>query len=293
MEIEGIDISHADKLLYPDDKISKKEVVDYFYKIAEHLLPFVRNRPISFKRYPNGINEAGFYSKHRPDYFPDFIEEFTVPRIQKDLSMKMAGIRSKKALVYLAAQNILEFHISLSTMSAIDKPDQIIFDLDPQDNDFEKIRETALALKKILDEYQLTSFVKTSGSRGLHIHLPIKAHYQFDRVKEISKKIAEKLHQQKPQITTLEQRKDKRGNKVFIDFLRNDYAMTAIAPYSLRAIKGAPIATPLEWKELDNPALHPQSYHLGNIFQRLEHKENPWKNFNKYNRRIELNALLN
>lgn len=292
MKITGVDISHPDKQLYPDDRISKKEVVEYFYNIADYLLPFVKNRPISLKRYPDGINQEGFYNKHRPDYFPDFIEQLTVPTIQNNSEMNMVGIHSKKALVYLAGQNTLELHISLSTMSSIEKPDQIIFDLDPQDDDFEKVREAALALKKLFDEFALTTFVKTSGSRGLHIHLPIKAHYKFDKIKEISRKIAEKLHHRHPQITTLEQRKNKRGNKVFIDFLRNDYAMTAIAPYSLRAKKGAPIATPLEWEELNDRSLHPQSYHLKNIFQRLGKKENPWKNFNKYNRHIELDALF-
>ncbi|KTD71321.1 non-homologous end-joining DNA ligase [Legionella tucsonensis] len=292
MKIAGVDISHPDKLLYPEDSISKREVAEYFYKIAEYLLPFVQNRPLSLKRYPDGINQEGFYNKHRPDYFPDFIKQFTVPTVQNNSKINMIGIHSKKALVYLAGQNTLELHSSLSTISSIEKPDQIIFDLDPQDDDFEKVRDAALALKKLLDEFELTTFVKTSGSRGLHIHLPIKTHYKFDKIKKISRKIAEKLHQRQPQITTLEQRKNKRGNKVFIDFLRNDYAMTAIVPYSLRAQKGAPVATPLEWEELNDSSLHPKSYHLKNIFQRLGKKENPWKNFNKYNRSIELYDLF-
>lgn len=292
MKIASVDISHPDKLLYQEDTISKREVVEYFYKIAEHLLPFVQNRPLSLIRYPDGINQEGFYNKHRPDYFPDFIKQFTVPTVQNNSKINMIGVHSKRALVYLAGQNTLELHSSLSTISSIEKPDQIIFDLDPQDDDFEKVRDAALALKKLLDEFELTTFVKTSGSRGLHIHLPIKTHYKFDKIKKISRKIAEKLHQRQPQITTLEQRKNKRGNKVFIDFLRNDYAMTAIVPYSLRAQKGAPVATPLEWEELNDSLLHPKSYHLKNIFQRLGKKENPWKNFNKYNRSIELYDLF-
>lgn len=221
MKITGVDISHPEKQLYPDDRISKKEVVEYFYNIADYLLPFVKNRPISLKRYPDGINQEGFYNKHRPDYFPDFIEQLTVPTIQNNSEMNMVGIHSKKALVYLAGQNTLELHISLSTMSSIEKPDQIIFDLDPQDDDFEKVREAALALKKLFDEFELTTFVKTSGSRGLHIHLPIKAHYKFDKIKEISRKIAEKLHHRHPQITTLEQRKI----NVEIKYLLIFYAM--------------------------------------------------------------------
>lgn len=126
---------------------------------------------------------------------------------------------------------------------------------------------------------QLPAFIKTTGSRGVHIHIPIKPYYSFLEIKAIAKQIAERLHQQSTDTTTLEQRKNKRGNKVFIDYLRNDYGMTAVAPYSLRALENAPIATPIDWSELQDNALGPRSYHLKNIFRRLAQKQDPWTNF--------------
>lgn len=292
MKLADVEISHPDKLLYPGDDISKKAVAEYYNKISEYLLVFIKARPITMKRYPNGINEEGFFNKHRPDYFPNFVDDFTVPTRESQSEMHMVGIGSKKALVYLANQNVIELHAALSTMSSIEKPDQIIFDFDPSDNDFEKVRKAAKGLKKILDDMNIKSFVKTSGSRGLHVHIPLKPEHTFDKVKKFAKQIAEKLQQQFPDITTIEQRKNKRGNKVFIDFLRNDYAMTAIAPYSLRAIAGAPVATPLDWNEVNDRSLTPQTYHLNNIFRRLGQVDDPWKHFNSFNRQLDIDTLF-
>lgn len=290
MEVAHIEISHPDKLLFPEDHISKKDVADYYSKIAQDLLPFVKDRPITMKRYTEGINHEGFFNKHRPDYFPDFVEDFQVPTRETEGIMHMVGVHSEKALVYLANQNVIELHAALSTMSALEKPDQMIFDFDPSDNDFEKVRTAAKGLKQLLDEMGLKSFVKTTGSRGLHVHIPIKPVTPFDEVKKLAKQMASKLQQQYPDITTLEQRKNKRGNKVFIDILRNDYGMTTIAPYSLRAKQGAPLATPLNWSEVDDPSLTAQTYHLKNIFRRLAQIDNPWKDFNRSNRQIDLNV---
>lgn len=293
MKLANIDIPHPDKPLYPDDNITKKAVAEYFSKIFKYILPFLKERPVTMKRFTDGINEPGFYNKHRPDYFPDFIDSLTVPTKKEQSNMCMAGIHSEQALVYLAGQDVIEIHIGLSTMSAIEKPDQIIFDFDPCDDDFEKIRKATQSLKNILDNLNITSLVKTSGSRGLHVHIPLEPKYTFNTVKTFAKKIAEKLNQLCPDITTLETRKNKRGNKVFIDFLRNDYAMTAIAPYSLRAIKGAPVATPLHWSEVNNSSLQPQSYNINNIFRRLSQIDDPWESFNRYNRHNNIETLLN
>lgn len=292
MELSGVEISHPDKLLYPNDNISKKTVAEYYSKMSEYLLAFIKDCPITMKRYPSGINEDGFFNKHRPEHFPNFVDDLTIPTRENQSEMHMVGIGSEKALVYLANQDVIELHAALSTMSSIQRPDQIIFDFDPSDNDFEKVRKAAKGLKKILDDMNIKSFVKTSGSRGLHVHIPIKPENTFDKVKKTAKQIAEKLHQQFPDITTTEQRKNKRGNKVFIDVLRNDYAMTVIAPYSLRAISGAPVATPLNWSEVNDISLTPQSYHLKNIFHRLAQVENPWKHFNNYNRQLDVEMLL-
>lgn len=279
MKIDHITITHPDKMLFPKDDITKIEVADYYRRIADYMLPWIKNRPLTLKRYPEGIQESGFFNKHAPDYFPDFIERFTVPMEQNQSEMQMVGAENASDLIYLAGQNTIEFHMALSKMENIKKPDQIIFDFDPSDDDFEKVRTAALQLKQILDQKDIPSFVKTSGSRGVHVHIPIRVDKEFTAVKEKAKKIAEVLHHACPGLTTLEQRKEKRGNKVFIDYLRNEYAMTAIAPYSLRARNGAPLATPIEWDELKDTSLMPHTYHLKNIFRRLGQKENPWSQF--------------
>ncbi|VEG91111.1 non-homologous end-joining DNA ligase [Legionella spiritensis] len=287
--MKNIDLTHPNKLLYPDDGIRKKDVADYYARIADYLLPFVKNRPLTMKRYPEGIHEEGFYNKHAPDYFPDFIPRYTVP-MEKDASqMSMVGADSVQALVYLAGQNTLELHMALSTMDEIKKPDQMILDFDPSDDDFEKVRNAAFVCKEILDALDLPSFVKTTGSRGVHVHVPLLVACSFKEMKEIARKIAVKIHEKCPRYTTLEQRKNKRGDKVFIDYLRNDYAMTAIVPYSLRALPKAPVATPVDWNELADKSLQPQSYHLKNIFQRLGQKKDPWKLFTK--KRIDTRSI--
>ena len=290
MDINDVNISHPTKLLFPDTGITKKDLAQYYYKIAKHLLPYVRERPLTFLRFTAGIEEKGFFNKKVPEYFPEHIERIEVPLHSKPgESIKMAVADEIADLVYFAGQDIIELHIGLSTTRSLEKPDQIIFDLDPSDDDFEKIRKSAFALKDLLKEYKITSFVKTTGSRGVHVHVPLKVDQKFDEVKSVAKDIAKRLNQRIPDLTTLEHRKKNRGNKVFIDYLRNDYGMTAIAPYSLRALKRAPIATPITWMELRNTSLGPQSFILSNIFQKLEQSEDPWKRFNYH--RVKLTSL--
>jgi len=287
MNIEGIELSHPDKVLFTNEGYTKKDIAEYYAKISSLMLPMVEQRPITMRRYPDGIQKEGFFNKHAPDYFPDFLPRFHLPMKTGEKDMEMIGIEKPEHLVYLANQNTIEFHISLSKKNQIDKPDQIIFDFDPSDDDFEKVRSSALRLKEILDELQLHSFVKTSGSKGLHVHLPIIVQYSFDEVKKIAKQISRYLNDECPDLTTLEQRKQKREGKVFIDYLRNDYGMTAIAPYSLRAKPGAPVAVPLDWKEVKDKSLGPQSYTIKNIFRRTAHKDNPWASFEENKNKLQ------
>lgn len=289
MKIENIEISHPDKIMYPKDQLTKKNIAEYYAKISSYLLPYVKDRPITMRRYPDGIEEDGFYNKHIPDYFPDFIRRLSVPMKKDDSYMEMVGAEESRDLVYLADQNTIELHVALAKVSDIDKPDQIIFDFDPSDDDFEKVRRAALAFKDLLDDSDLISFVKTTGSRGVHIHIPVEVNYGFQKVKAMSKKMAEKLHDKCSEITTLEQRKGKRGDKVFIDYLRNDYGMTAIAPYSLRAKPKAPIAVPLDWEELKDKSIGPRSFNLSNIFRRLGQKQDPWADFYNKRKKNQLN----
>ena len=284
----NIDISHPDKLLFPEGGITKRDVADYYRKIADYMLPYLKERPLTLVWFPEGIQEKGFFNKHAPDYFPDSIPRYTVKKKEDNSQMQMLGVKNAKNLVYLAGQNIIEFHIPPAKISDLEIPDQIIFDFDPADDDFDKVRQASLALRKLLDEWKIHSFVKTTGSSGMHVHIPIPPEHPFSKVKSISRKIAEKLQQTCPEITTLKQRKDQREDKVFIDYLRNEYSMTAVAPYSLRAKRGAPIATPLEWSEVEDASLKPDSYHIKNIFYRLGQKDDPWQTFNQVNTSLDI-----
>lgn len=276
-------ISHPEKVLFPEVGITKADLADYYRRIAPYLLPFLKDRPLTLRHFPKGITEKGFFHKHAADYYPDFLERLRVPmRSKGGEEMEMIMADEVADLVYLAGQNVIELHTGLSQAAALDKPDQLIFDLDPADDDFAKVRHTALALKELLDQYQLPCFVKTTGSRGLHIHVPVQPERPFAKAKKVARRIAEQLHAQHPELATLEHRKEKRGDKVFIDYLRNDYGMTAIAPYALRALPHAPVATPIEWTELEKSGVEAQTYHLSNIFRRLGQKDPlPWHDFHE------------
>lgn len=256
------------------------------------MLPLIKDRPLTLRRFPDGIREKGFFNKHAPEYFPEFIRRAAVPmRTASGKNMEMVVADDKEDLVYFAGQDTIEMHMALSRLDDLERPDQIIFDLDPSDDDFEKVRQTAFALKDLLDERDIPCFVKTTGSRGLHIHIPLRPERTFDQVKPVALKLARELNHREPGLTTLEQRIDQRGDRVFIDYLRNDYGMTAIAPYSPRALKGAPVATPLDWEELKDPELGPRSYTISNIFRRLGQKADPWVEFRK-KRAIQKDSIL-
>lgn len=276
-------ISHPDKILFPESELTKEDIAGYYKDIAPYMVPFIKNHPLTLRDFPQGIDKEGFFQKRAPDYFPAFIQRVEVPlRTHDQEVIKMVTANKAKDLVYFASQNAIEIHMGLSHIKDLEKTDQIIFDLDPSQNDFEKVRDVAFILKDLLEEEGLTSFVKTTGSKGVHVHVPMKNLTLFKKVKEFAQKLAEKAHKKHPELITLEQRKNKRGEKVFLDYLRNDYGMTAIAPYSLRALKNAPIATPISWDHLKDKTLGAQTYTLKNIGAYLKTHENPWKNFSQH-----------
>lgn len=273
-------MSPSDKILFPDDGITRGNVADYYRRIAPHMLPWLQNRPLTLRQYPEGIDHEGFFHKHAPDYFPASIARIDVAKhSEPGKVMSMVSADSAEDLVYFADQHAVEIHMALAAMPDLDNPDQMVFDFDPTDGDFEKVRTAALALRELLEARKLPSFVKTSGSRGVHVHIPLAADRMFAVVKAESKGIAEALRDRLPDITTLEHRIKNRGDKVYIDILRNDHGMNVVAPYSLRAKPGAPVATPIDWEELADKGLGPQRYTLKNIFRRLAQKNDPWRNF--------------
>ncbi len=282
-----VSITNPDKILFPKDKITKGEVVNYYNKIGKIMLPHVKDRLVTMLRYPQGISQEGFYHKDAPDFFPKWIETKTIKR-EDGKPVNYVIIENIATLVYLANFGCLTPHIWLSKEDKIDYPDRLIFDLDPSnDKSFGKIKTVAKELKKLLEAHGLVPFVMTTGSRGMHVVVPLKRTKNFEQVRTFAQKIAKKLVDKDPKNLTMEIRKDKRGTKIFIDTLRNSFGATGVAPYAIRAKNGAPIAAPLNWQELDGLKLTSQTYNIFNIFERLKKIGDPWKNINKHAKNIK------
>lgn len=269
------------KLFFPKAKLTKGDLVAYYEHIAPLMLPFMKDHPVSLQRYPDGITGKWFYQKNMPDYFPEWLDRSTV--INKDGTKTTYVLcQNRESLMYIANQACITPHIWLSTRDKPQYPDRIIFDLDPgEKTTFKMIQQTALRLHELLDDHKIPSFVMTTGSRGLHIIIPIKKTITFETSHAIALYFAKQLLQENPTQLTLEIRKNKRHGKMFIDTLRNTYGHTSVVPYAVRPLEHAPIATPLLWKEVADPKLTPQLYTIATIFKRLKKVKNVWKDYEK------------
>lgn len=277
-----VTITHPEKVLFGKSGITKGQMIAYYERIAPIILPHIKNRPISMQRFPAGILHEGFYQKDAGDYFPTWIKRYTIAREDREKIVHHVVCNDAQTLVYLANQAVITPHIWLSTVKDIQKPDYMIFDLDPsQGCSFSTVAFVAKRCKDFLQELGLHPFLKTTGSRGLHVTVPIRPTILFDDVRTIARAIAQELVNAYPEQATLNMRLDKRDGKVFIDYLRNAWAQTAVAPYALRAREDAPIATPIEWKELTS-TMHPQKYTLSNIFKRVSRKSDIWQDIRAY-----------
>jgi bifunctional non-homologous end joining protein LigD len=272
-----ISLSNLDKIFFPESGITKGEILEYYQRIWKYMKPFVVDRPIVMQRFPDGIKAEGFFQKKAADYFPYWIENVKVKH-KKDQSVENYVLCNNQAsLLYLANQGCLTFHAWLSQKGSLEVPDQIVFDFDPSDDDMEKVQEGAMALNAVFEKANLRTFPMTTGSRGIHVIIPISDAPDFDEVRNVARKIAQKVADENSEILTTKTNKEQRGNKVFLDYLRNSYGQTSVVPYSVRNIESAPVAAPMDWDELKNKRFDPERYHIKNIFQRLAQKPNPWK----------------
>ncbi len=273
--------SHRDKLFFPGVGLTKGDVLDYYLRISEYILPYLKDRPVTMHRFPNGIDDKSFYQKQAPDYFPNWIDKTTVENRDGGITDYVI-CNDRETLLYLVNQSSIVHHTWLSRRRNLELPDRMIFDLDPSGNDFSSVVEAALKLKTILtDEMNLSCHVMTTGSRGLHVLVPLGNDVSFGKARAFARFVADILVDRNKNLFTTEVRKDKRDGKLYIDTARNAYGQTAIVPYSLRALKNAPVATPLDWDELNDSGLSPRTYHVKNIFRRLGQKDDPWKNMRR------------
>lgn len=273
-----IEVGNPDKVLFPDPRITKLDLAEYYLDVADSLLPHAEGRPVSMHRFPDGLEGEDFYQKDVPDHFPDWIH---TERIEKEGgSLWQVVIDDAATLVYLADQACITPHVWPSRIDRIRHPDRMVFDFDPPGENwqatFDEVRWAARTMADLLRELGLVPFVQTSGSKGLHIHVPLDREADFDAVRELARNAAELLVRHHPGRLTTEQRKTKRGSRVYLDVARNAYAQTAVAPYAVRAQPGAPVATPLDWDELSAGELSPRRYTISNVRRRLGQKNDPW-----------------
>jgi bifunctional non-homologous end joining protein LigD len=272
-----IKITRPEKVLFPEDGITKGELIEYYARIAPRILPHLRNRPLTLERYPDGIHKQRFFQKEVSSYFPAWIRRVTVKKVGGTVTHVVCN--DTATLVYIANQACVTPHIFLSRIDKLDYPDQMVFDLDPQGDDFELVRSTARDFKQLLDELELPAFLKTTGSRGLHVVIPLQRKEAFDSVRDFARELARIVVDQAPTERTLEQLKAHRGKRVFIDINRNAYAQLVAPAYAVRARPGAPVSVPLEWSELRKKNLRSDSVTIRTIFDRLEKVGDPWADF--------------
>jgi bifunctional non-homologous end joining protein LigD len=275
----SVPLTHAGKVLFPGDGLTKEDLARYYADVADVMLPWLRDRPVTMVRYPDGLDGQRFFQKNAPAYFPGWIRRVEVG---KEGGVVEHVVCDKPAtLVYLANQACIEIHGFLSRADKVEVPDQLVFDFDPPDGQhFGDVRRAALWARDLLDgELGLTCFVRTSGGRGLHVHVALNRRADFDATREFAHQAGEVLARRHPDVITTEQRKDKRGTRIYADVMRNAYAQTVVANYGVRGRPGAPVATPLSWQEADDPGLDPGQFTVATVRARLASTDDPWSDF--------------
>ncbi|MGW4694709.1 non-homologous end-joining DNA ligase [Kitasatospora sp. YST-16] len=268
-----IQLKRADKELFPADGLTKADLAAHYRRVGRRILPQLRGRPLMLERHPDGIDGGRFMQKDTPDHFPDWIHRSELPKEGGTVTHPVCD--DLATLLYLAGQACVTPHRWLSKADRPDHPDLLVFDLDPSGEDFEPVREAAGLLHGLLDGLGLPAALMTTGSRGLHVLVRLDRRAPFDEVRAFARDAARLLARRHPDLLSTEARKQARGGRLYLDVQRNAYAQTAVTPYAVRALPGAPVATPLGWDELDDPALTPRRWTLTTLGERLA-GEDPW-----------------
>ena len=262
-----MEFSHADKIYWPEEGYTKGDLLNYYEKIASYILPYLKNRPITLHRYPEGIEGLEFYQKDLPSGRPEWIKTCEIQQ-EKKLNHYLI-INDVKSLLYAVNLGSIDIHPLISRCNHIDQPDYTVIDIDPHDISFDKVIEAALLYHELLEKIKVPHFCKTSGGKGLHIFIPLKGKYDFDQSKHFAELISTIVYQKLPNTTSLERASKKREKKIYLDCLQNRNGQTIVAPYSVRPRPHALVSAPLSWKEVDIN-LNPKHFDMFTVPLRLE-----------------------
>src|SRR5687768_11535399 len=282
MPNQRVTITHPEKVLFPGDGITKGELAAYYESIAPVMLPHIRLRPVTMERFPAGIGKKGFIQKDVSRGFPDWLERVEVPK--KDGVVHHPIVTDTRSLLWLANQNSITPHVWVSRTPDLYHPDICVFDLDPADDEADVLRGAALALRDLLEELGLPSWVKTSGSKGYHIAVPLDGKADTGEVAGFAHAVGALLVKRDPRHLTQEFHKKDRGGRILVDTGRNGYSATFAAAYAVRAKPGAPVSAPCAWEELQTGAVSPQSFTLRTMEDRVAERGDLWADMPKRKR---------
>ncbi|MGQ0650412.1 MAG: non-homologous end-joining DNA ligase [Gemmatimonadaceae bacterium] len=267
-------ITHPEKVLFPDDGITKGELAAYYEAMAPTMVPHLCGRPVTMERFPQGIGEEGFIQKNVVKGFPEWLERVEVPK--KGGTVNYPIVCDTRSLLWVVNQNTITPHVWTSRRPALLRPDICVFDLDPSEDEPDVLRGAALALRDLLTEVQAQSWVKTSGSKGFHIVVPLDGASGFGEVSRFASGVARELVRRDPDHLTLEFSKADRGNRILVDVGRNGPGATFAAAYAVRPKPGAPVSAPCTWEEVESGTAGPRSFTLRTMARRLAAKGDLW-----------------
>ncbi|WP_265427237.1 DNA ligase D [Chryseobacterium sp. YIM B08800] len=273
-----VKLTNQDKIYFPKDGITKGDLVDYYQSVAEYILPHLKNRPLSLNRFPNGIEEQGFYQKDAGDSIPDWIKTTEVYSESNDKYIDYIYCNDKATLAYLNNLGCIDLNPWNSSLPDLEHPDFLVLDLDPsKKNTFDDVIETSLQVNEVLQSINIKGYCKTSGSTGIHVYIPMGGKYDFDQVKEFAYILMKQVNEKLPKLTTLERSLQKRDDKkIYLDYLQNRTGQTLASVYSVRPKEGASVSMPLEWNELKK-ALKPTDFNIHNALGRIKEKGDLFK----------------
>jgi bifunctional non-homologous end joining protein LigD len=274
LEVDGhtLKFTNLKKVFYPDEGYAKRDVINYYDAVSALILPHLKDRPLSLKRYPNGIKDEFFFQKHVPESFAPWLRTELIDSDHNEAPINYVFAQDRASLLYLANLGCIDQNPWMSRLGSLDNPDFILIDLDPQECPYDMIVEAALLVKQVLDEIGLEGYPKTTGGRGMHVYIPVETDYAYEQTRTFAEVIARIVVRRKPELFTTPRSVAKRErNRVYFDWVQNAKSKTIAAPYVLRAYPGAPVATPLEWDEV-RKGLNPRDFNIANACERFREK---------------------
>lgn len=283
----AFELSNPTKQLFPSDGLSKAALADYYETVAARMLPHMRNRALVMQRFPEGIEAEGFYQKQVGGHFPPWIARVRVAVKGTGGHQDLVVCNNTATLAYLVGQACITPHLWLSRCDRLEYPDRLVLDLDPPGDDFAPVRRAALRCRELLTDLGLRAYVKTTGSRGAHVVVPLDRSAAFPAVREFARDLAALLASRHPDELTVEVRKAKRRGRLYLDVGRNAYGQTAVAPYAVRARRGAPVAMPIAWSELQDGRLNARTFDTDAVVARVSRNEtDPWAGMGRHARAL-------